>query len=305
MRHHPLVEVIVLNWNGIADTLECLRSVVAADYPNFQVTVIDNASGGNEPARIRAEFPGATVIENPRNLGFAGGANVGLRHALESGADYALLLNNDTVVDAGFLTALIDAASTRPKLAAACPKTYFFDRRNIINTTGGEYSLWKGSARQVGRDERDTGQYERLARRGYADGVCMLIPRSALERVGLLDEEYFAYWEETDWCARAADVGLRCYYVPGARIWHKAERSRTPDNDFHYRYRRNALMFVRKRGNPLQFASALFWHFCVYGPRYFLRNPGKITRAPAELKAVFWHASNQPSEGPLVKAKKS
>jgi GT2 family glycosyltransferase len=128
----------------------------------------------------------------------------------------------------------------------------------------------------------------------------MLIPAAALNAVGLLDEEYFAYWEETDWCERARRGGLYCYYVPQARIWHKADRSRAPDTRFHYLYRRNALLFVRKRGSTFQKATALLMHLFVYGPAYFLRNPARIGRAPAELKALFWHARNQPKERPLL-----
>ena len=116
----------------------------------------------------------------------------------------------------------------------------------------------------------------------------------------MLDEQYFAYWEETDWCLRAREKGLHSYYVPSARIWHKASRSQTPDARFHFLYRRNALLFVRKRGSKLQQVTALAMHLLVYGPAYFLRHPTRIGRGLAELKALVWHARNQPNHGPLV-----
>jgi GT2 family glycosyltransferase len=128
----------------------------------------------------------------------------------------------------------------------------------------------------------------------------MLIPRAAIEKVGLLDEQYFAYWEETDWCVRASDLGLHCYYAPQARIWHKAERSQSPDASFHYLYRRNALLFVRKRGSGPQKVTALLMHLFVYGPAYFARHPTRLGRAAAELKALFWHTRNQPRGRPLA-----
>jgi GT2 family glycosyltransferase len=161
-------------------------------------------------------------------------------------------------------------------------------------------NAWKGVARQVGRGERDRGQYDAPAERDYADGVCMLIPRGAIEHVGTLDEEYFMYWEETDWCARARAIGLKCYYVPEARIWHKAARSRSPDAAFQYLYRRNALMYVRKRGTRLQLLTTVLMNVFVYAPLYFLRHPTKIGRAAAEARALMWHASNQPRQRPLV-----
>jgi len=200
---------------------------------------------------------------------------------------------------------MVQAAESLPDAGALCPKTTFYGRPDVIYSTGGTVSLWKGAARQVGRGRRDKGQFDELATRDYADGVCMLIPRRALELVGLLDEDYFAYWEETDWCLRARRAGLKCYYVPNARVWHVAERSQHPDAAFHYLYRRNALLFVRKRGSRLQMATAMAMHVLVYGPLYFLRHPWKFARAAAEAKALIWHARNQPPHRPLVKSRKS
>ena len=301
MTSAPRVSVVVLNWNGLADTRECLESLKAVSYPDYRVIVIDNGSREDEARALQSAFGDfARVVRSETNRGFAGGANIGIREALSQGSDYVLLLNNDTTVDPSFLSALVEAAQTLPALAAACPKTFFYETPEGIYSTGGKFSLWRGVARQIGRGQRDRGQFERRERRGYADGVCMLIPASAIERVGLLDEEYFAYWEETDWCARAGHLGLSCYYVPGARIWHKAARSQAPDPEFHYRYRRNALLFVRKRGTGLQFLCALLMHLFGYAPLYFLRHPTKIRRAAAEARALLWHASNQPKERPLA-----
>jgi hypothetical protein len=297
----PLVFTVILNWNGIADTRECLQSLQRIDYPNNRIVVVDNGSEGGEGATLRAEFGDAVhLIESGTNFGFAGGGNVGIRYALDNGADYILLLNNDTTVDPAFLTALLQTASSHPDTAACCPKTYFYDEPDVIYSTGGNVNLWTATSRQVGRGERDKGQFDRTATRGYADGVCMLIPRRALETVGLLDEDYFAYWEETDWCAQARERGLRCYFVPAARIWHKAARVQSPDSRFYFLFRRNALMFVRKRGSPLHVVTALLTHILFYGPRYFLTHPGKIARAPAELKALLWHASNQQPRRPFL-----
>ena len=306
MSEAPRVSTIILNWNGLADTRECLQSLRDASYPAQRVTVVDNGSKQDEARLLEEEFGDFIhLIRNPTNVGVAAGWNIGIRYALEQGTDYVLLLNNDVIVDPGFLSELVAAAESRPGLAAACPKTYFRDRPDVIYSTGGRVNLWTATARQIGRGQADLGQFGRVARRDYADGVCMLIPTTAFERVGLLDEDYFAYWEETDWCFRAREKGLRCCYVPEAKIWHKAARSISPGNDFYYLYRRNALLFVRKRGNPLHLASALLVHFFVYGPLYFLRHPSRIGRAPAEARALLWHAtnrrgSNQARQPPLV-----
>ncbi len=289
----PKVFLVILNWNGLTDTCECLQSLRAISYPNYEVLVVDNGSRGDDAQQLRQRFGNSIqLIENPQNSGFAGGANIGIRQALSAGTDYVLLLNNDVVVHPRFLDELVSAAQAAPDLAAACPKIYFYHRPQVIYSTGGRINPWIGSARQVGRGRQDRGQYDQPAPRDYADGACMLVSRQALERVGLLDEDYFAYWEETDWCARARDLGLRSYYVPSARIWHKAATSQAASNDFHFLFRRNALLFLRKRKTPLHLLSALLLYLFVYSPLHLLRHPTAIRRVPAELRALLWHATN-------------
>src|SRR3990172_7562538 len=285
MSEAPRVSTIILNWNGLADTRGGLQSLRDASYAAQRVIVVDNGSQQDEARLLGEEFGDFIhLIRNQTNVGVAAGWNIGIRYALERGTDYVLLLNNDVFVDPGFLSELVAAGESRPDLAAACPKTYFRDRPDVIYSTGGRVNIWTATARQIGRGQVDRGQFE---------------------RVGRLDEDSFPYWEETDWCFRARETGLKCCYVPAAKIWHKAARSISPRNDFYYLYRRNALLFVRKRGNALQLASALLMHFLVYGPAYFVRHPSRIGRAPAEARALLWHAtnrrgSNQARQPPLV-----
>ncbi len=323
MKEAPAVFTIVLNWNGLADTRECLESLRRADYASNRVIVVDNGSEADEAGALEKEFGGfIEVLRNAANLGFAGGMNVGIRRALEAGAEYVLLLNNDVTVEPGFLAAMVAAAGKHANLAAACPTIYFYDDPDRVYSTGGKVNLWLGSASQTGRGgvfpEKPKVKVARKRRsvmittpipmvsRDYADGACMLMPREALERVGLLDEGYFMYWEETDWCFRAREKALRCYYVPAAKVWHKAARSLASTDDYHYHYQRNALMFVRKRGNALQVATALLTHLLVYGPWYLVSRPGRIGRAMAEWRAVLWNAGfrggtrNQPRQRPLI-----
>lgn len=293
MKRSLKVAVIVLNWNGLADTSDCLVSLGATTYPNYETIVMDNGSSGDD-ARVLQERFGDSIqlIASPENLGFAGGSNLAISDALSEDADYVLLLNNDVTVDPNFLDELVGAAQGLPDAAALCPKMYFRDRPTVICSTGGRVNPWAGTAHQVGRGDQDRGQHEGIAVRDYADGACMLIRREVLERVGLLDEEYFAYWEETDWCARAAEAGYKCYYVPSARVWHKAARSQSPDSDYYYLFRRNALLFLRKRKSPLHLLTAVALYLFVFGPFYLIRHPGAIRRLPAEARALFWHLTS-------------
>jgi GT2 family glycosyltransferase len=297
----PFVVAVILNWNGLDDTRECLESLREVPYPNLRIVVLDNGSEADEAGALEREFTGfIDVVRNKRNLGFGGGANIGIRRALELGAEYVLLLNNDVTVAPDFLSELVGFASAWGNLAAVCPKAYFADRPDTLYSTGGKASVWTGVARQIGRGELDTGSYDRPAMVDYADGLCMLIPASALRVVGLLDEDYFAYWEETDWCFRAREAGLRCYYAPSARVWHKAARSQEASGGYNFRYRRNSLMFVRKRGGTVHFLVALLIQAFVYAPVYFIRHPRRIGRALSELRAVIWHASNRVRRRPLL-----
>jgi hypothetical protein len=289
----PKVTVIIINWNGLADTTECLESLRGIAYPNYRTIVVDNGSSGDDVRLLRERFGDSIrLIASPDNLGFAGGANLAIREALADGADYVLLLNNDVTVDQQFLDELVRAAEERPDAAALCPKIYFRDRPAVICSTGGRVNPWAGAARQVGRGEEDRGQYEQVEVRDYADGAAMLMRRPALERVGLLDEEYFAYWEETDWCDRAREEGLKSYYVPTARVWHKTARSQAPDSNYYYLYRRNALLFLRKRKSLLHLLSALALYLFVSGPFYIIRHPTAVRRLAGETRAVLWHLTS-------------
>ena len=295
MKRSPKVAVVVLNWNGLADTSECLESLGTITYANYHIIVIDNGSSGDDAQVLQERFSDSIqLIAGAENVGFAGGCNIGIRSALARGADYILLLNNDTVVDPAFLSVLVQAAEEIPDGAAFCPKICYYDRPRVIRSTGGRVNAWMGRAWQVGRDRPDEGSYGHVhvEERDYADGACMLIRRGALERVGLLDEEYFAYWEETDWCARAAEAGYRSYYVSAARVWHKTARSQAPDSDYYYLYRRNALLFLRKRKSPLHLLSAVSLYLFVFGPFYLIRHPGAIRRLLAEARAFFWHLTS-------------
>jgi len=290
MDRSPRVDIVLINWNGLADTGECLESLRHITYDNYRIVVVDNGSAGNEAALLQQRFGDfIRMIPSATNLGFAGGCNLAIRESLGGDAAYVLLLNNDVIVDPRFLDELVSAAETLPDAAAVCAKIYFYDRPTVISSTGGRVIAWAGLARQVGRGESDRGQYEQRAVRDYADGACMLIKRQPLERVGLLDEDYFAYWEETDWCARARDAGYRCYYAPAARVWHKTERSQAPDSDFYYLFRRNALLFLRKRKSPFHLISALALYLFVFGPFYLLRHPRAVRRLPGELRGLLWH----------------
>ncbi len=220
------VTIGVLNWNGAADTIECLESLAAAELQGASILVVDNGSRDDSVGRIRARFPAQAILPLAQNQGYAGGNNAGMRAALAAGAGGVLLLNNDTRVAPDFLPPLLSlmqdslraAAATsqilrqdRPQLLDVAYLEVHFDERNVVQLQG------VNRLPSEGFDER---------RRVYVVPGCSVLFRSeALRDVGLFDEAYFAYHEDVDWCLRAARRGWEVYYEPYSRVFHKGSRS--------------------------------------------------------------------------------
>jgi GT2 family glycosyltransferase len=207
------VAAVVLSWNGREDTLACLRSL---EEEGTDVIVVDNASeDGSAEAVLRI---GVELIRNERNLGYAGGMNVGIRAAFERGADAVLLLNNDVEVEPGAVDVLAAAADG---LGAVCPLITFADDPEKVWYAGASFDPRRGyNGRHRGFGEHVT-RFSEPTETDRACGAAMLIPRQALERVGELDEWLFAYQEDTDWSLRARAAGLGVRVEPSARVRHK------------------------------------------------------------------------------------
>jgi GT2 family glycosyltransferase len=221
----PSVVVVVLTWNGRALTMDCLRSLEAVATPNVRVMVVDNASTDGTVAAIRARYgERVEVVVNAANLGYAGGNNAGIRRALDDGARFLLLLNNDTTVAPDFIDELLGAMHD-PAIGIAAPKIYFAEPSDRIWYAGGEIFLWRGIARHTGIRQTDRGQHDSARDVDYASGCALLARREVFERVGLLDESYRAYFEDADLCVRAARAGFRVRYVPAAKVWHRISAS--------------------------------------------------------------------------------
>jgi GT2 family glycosyltransferase len=217
----PLTYIIVLTWNGWNDTEECLRSLMPVFGSGFRILLVDNGSTDGTPEKARRSFPEVEVVENAGNFGFPGGNNVGIREALSRGAEFVVLLNNDTVVDKDFARELLFVARRDEKIGMVTSKIYFFDRPERIWFAGGEFSTWTGRSRHAGFGEIDRGQFDHVEDIGRPCGCSLLVTRAFLEDVGLLDESLFLYGEEIDWALRARGKGYRCVLAPTSKVWHK------------------------------------------------------------------------------------
>jgi len=252
----PLVFIIVLNWNGKSDTLECLGSLQKLDYSNFETVVVDNGSTDGSENVIRTLFPSVRVIQTGKNLGYAGGNNVGIKHALSQGADYVWLLNNDTMVDPKSLTSLVETAEADPKIAFVGSKIYFYDRPDMIWCVGGTIALATGgSTDHPGMGQEDKGQFDQISDVGYVSGCSLLACRVAIAEIGLLPEEYFLYFEEVDWNLAARRKGYRTVMAPASHVWHKyAEVGDYKDRFIYYSFRNR--MFIVGKYSPRHILKA-------------------------------------------------
>jgi GT2 family glycosyltransferase len=247
----PSVYFSILNWNQKDLTCECLESLAGLDYPDYEIVVVDNGSRDGEAAEIQSRFPSAIVIENGRNLGFAEGNNVGIRYALDSGADYVMLLNNDTAVDPQMLKRLIEVAGGDGRIGIVGPKICYFDEPGTIWSAGGVLKS-RGEPIMLGLDEKDAGQHDTLKEVDWVTGCALCIRTSVIERIGLIDARFFIYFEENDWCYRAKEGGFKIIYVPEALMWHKIQPGQQALSPRHvYLMTRNGLLYMRKTGASL------------------------------------------------------
>ncbi len=239
----PKVFIIILNWNNWQDVLECLESLKNNDYPNYQVVIIDNGS----KEKPQAPNPEIKIIYNKENLGFAGGNNVGIKYALEKGADYVLLLNNDTLVSQDFLSKLVETGESNKSFGLLGPKIYFADQKEKIWFAGGKVNWLYNKGEMKGWGEIDKGQYNQLKETDYITGCCLLIKRAVIEKIGLMPEDYFLYYEDTDWSLAAQKHGFKCIFVPRAKIWHKGSKSSLEGSpSYIYYHIRNGLIMAQK-----------------------------------------------------------
>lgn len=241
------VAVILVTYKGKQDTLECLESLSHLTYPAYEVIVVDQNSGDDTVPAVRSAYGWAHVIENPVNNGFAGGNNVGIRAALEGDADYIFLLNNDTVVEPGLLEPLVELAQSDARIGVVGPKMLYHDHPDTIWSAGGHVD-WLGNSELLGEGAKDEAGGE-PSDVDFIVGCGLMVKRDVLERVGLLDEQFFIYYEESDLCARIRKAGFRVVYQPRARLWHKVSRTFGPGSEFAVYYmHRNVFLYLARHG---------------------------------------------------------
>lgn len=282
----PQVAIIILNWNNVDDTLACLRSVDALNYPAIYVIVVDNGSTNDAVSTIRVKHPQITVIEIGENLGYAGGNNIGIKHALKQGSDYIWLLNDDIIVSQHSLSTLIDVAKMWSNVGFLGPKVYIQEKPKHILTAGVLVNKQFYSHHR-GIGELDQGQYNEVTEIDSLSGCSLLVSRKLIEDIGLLDENFFAYHEEIDWCYRARLAGYKTLFVPQAMVWHPDTRSRDMTSArVMYYMSRNRLLFLRKHHVGWQVFAKTMLQYIIWLINWTI-NP-KWRGSNSKRDALWW-----------------
>ncbi len=257
----PKVFVLILSYNGVRWLMDCLPSVLAMDYPNYETVVIDNGSTDNTQTFLRENFPQVQVVTLQPNRGYAGGFDAGLEYAAQRGADYFLVMNNDTEIDSHALTALVEAAQAQSQAGFVTGKVYFFDRRDVFQSVGKKEHPILGSGDYLGYEEKDLGQYDQPAERAFVDDVYTLVNRRLYDEVGGYDPQFYLQCEEFDWQLRAKKAGWKIYYTPHAKLWHRGSVTTggvgSPTNN--YFLERSRIIALAKNMSVWQAARYVLW----------------------------------------------
>lgn len=280
------VAIILVNWNGSAYTKACLESLEKVKEPAFQVVLVDNASQEPEGEQLKALFPQLHLIANSENLGFTGGNNVGIRYALTQGFDQVLLLNNDTLVDPPFLKAL-QACLQKSGYGVAQPLICFAQDPKKLWSAGGKWNTLLGRAITLGDRVSLDNYAPKHLELDWATGCCMLISKEAILASGLLDEQYFAYFEDVEWSLRIRKSGFKIGLAENSIIYHEAgaaskkqhaEGTLSPKVFFFHV--RNQLFLLRQQQIVLGYPYHLI-RFALWGAYFLIR--GRFQK----LSAVF------------------
>jgi GT2 family glycosyltransferase len=255
---------VILNWNGAVNSIECLTALKCCTYPNLTVLLVDNGSTDDSVERIQVAHPDILLLESATNLGFAGGNNIGIRYALARKADYIWLLNNDTKPAPDALLALVSKAESDRRIGAVGSVCYYAqDPSKVQAWAGARINLWLGYGRLSTVPRRDDWFHS-------LNAASMLISRAALEDVGLLDQAFFMYWEDTEFCLRLRKKRWQIAAAPDSHVLHKVNASARGNKSLLDRLETASVLRILKLHSPAP-ALAAFFFLCIRFTRRVLR----------------------------------
>ncbi|BFP40358.1 glycosyltransferase family 2 protein [Flavobacteriaceae bacterium GF1] len=293
MKTQPLVSIITINYNESQVTLDMLESLQDVDYSNLEVIVVDNASPNDDPDVIKEKFPQVNLIKSKENLGFAGGNNLGARVA--KGA-YLFFINNDTIVPKECIGPLVETLENNSAIGMVSPKIKFHWDASLIQYAGyTPMNHWTIRNNSIGYHQKDDGRFDKEGETNSIHGAAMMVPKRVVEKVGMMTEVYFLYYEEHDWAEQMKRAGYKVYYQPKSYILHKESLSTGKFSPLKtYYISRNRILFARRNFKPFQLAVSMSFQLFISIPKnvvgFALKREFKHLKAFWE--AIFWNLKN-------------
>lgn len=248
--YQPSVYVVLLAYNNLGDTLECLQSVTDLAYSNAHTVLVDNGSTDDTAAQVRLLYPEVEIVRIENNRGVPGGFNLGITYALGRGAEYVFLLNNDTVLASNLLHELVNSAAVGRNRAVLMPKVVYYDAPSVVWSAGARYRALPPAIVFIGLGD-DIARHDRERDIRYAPTCGLLIHRRAFEEVGLFDDGYLFYYDDWDFCDRVRAAGMTIRYVPTAVMRHKVSRTiRSRKETFWRTWGASCVRYYRRHGRP-------------------------------------------------------
>jgi len=285
---YPKVFIIILNYNGKGVLCACLSSIFKSDYPKFEVVVVDNGCEDESFEEARQQFSDAHFIKNPENFGFAKGNNVGIRFALEKNADFILVLNNDTLIEKTTISSLVKSAKNNPSYGIGSP--LIFDIDNKVWFAGGAIDWLRMKTAHTSQ-----ARYDKPYKTECVSGCAMFVKKEVFKKIGLFDEHYFLYYEDSDFSMRAKNAGFDLLMIPSARIRHM-EQSNQKNASKIYWLVLSGLIFFNAHSSLL----GKFWITFIYLPLRKIKNfydlcfkkskdASDVRRAYRDFKKIIKH----------------
>lgn len=290
---YPLVSIIIVNYNNTLVTIDLLNSLRKITYPCVEIILVDNASTDRSVMNIPIDYPEVKLVLSKKNLGYAGGNNLGIR---KSNGQLILVTNNDVEVTPGFLEPLVEVFRNYPNAGLASPKIIYHDNQKIQYVGSRGINNWTGRGKKVAHLESDNGQYDYTRETALIHGACMIFRRNLINKIGFIPEVYFVYYEEHEWATQAKRRGYELYYVGTSKIYHKAASTTIKGSPFQtYHMTRNRIMFLRRNvDHPALVGSLLFFMlFTIPKKVAQFTLSGDRDNYQAFVGGVRWHLKNR------------
>lgn len=245
--HVPSVYIIILNYNNPGDTIACVEEAEKISYGNFKIVIVDNKSTDNSEAILKEKFPHHTFFQTGANLGYAGGNNIGMKYAKDQGADYICVLNNDVITNPDFLQKLLDYLEANPKVGVVGPRVCEYDEPHIVQSTGAMIDFHTGRVNIINNGVNEDQLKGKIIPCDYVGGACLLFNSNILEKVGYFPEDYFLFYEETEWCLEIKKKGFEVICYCDAKVVHKGSASINQISGLsEYFMYRNVVIFMKR-----------------------------------------------------------